>query len=421
MNLLHRHKHTNSQKGQSLVELALTIPVFLLLLFGIFEVGWFIVIYSTVYTSSQEAARYAAVSGLNEYGINYYSDCTAIRNVAKQKGSLLGLKDDDISIIYDHGPDSNGEVFPFGNCNPTYSLTEGLALGDRVSVKITYKYNPLEPFISFASVPVTSTSSRSLLTNLDIVSTPPFTLTPKHTFTASITLTPSITSTPTITGTPTNTSTITLTPTITSTPTITQTPTITSTPTITNTPTITSTPTITHTATITCTSTNTSTITQTSTITSTGTITATPTPTPTRTNTPTATSTYTATTTATRTSTATNISGCGSYTFVSPPTVSGNVWTNTLKNGSNKAITLTKIEIEWDRTALLTKVDKAGTQLWYNEIGVPSPATITFTQTVTVSKFTSQKLNFTFSSTDYDVAWMKVYLSNGCYIVWVRP
>jgi Flp pilus assembly protein TadG len=49
--------------GQTLVEFAMVLPIFLLLLFGIIEIGRFIFYYSSVYTASREAVRFI-LSGL---------------------------------------------------------------------------------------------------------------------------------------------------------------------------------------------------------------------------------------------------------------------------------------------------------------------------------------------------------------------
>ncbi len=48
------------KKGQSLVELALTLPILLLLLLGVFEVGWALRSYLVLVNVNREAARFAA-------------------------------------------------------------------------------------------------------------------------------------------------------------------------------------------------------------------------------------------------------------------------------------------------------------------------------------------------------------------------
>ena len=48
------------QRGQSLVEIALFLPVFLILITGIFELGYFFLSYIDVLDATREAARYGA-------------------------------------------------------------------------------------------------------------------------------------------------------------------------------------------------------------------------------------------------------------------------------------------------------------------------------------------------------------------------
>jgi Flp pilus assembly protein TadG len=51
------------EKGQGLVEAALTIPLFLLILCGIIDFGWIYTNQLMINNSSREAARFAAVNG----------------------------------------------------------------------------------------------------------------------------------------------------------------------------------------------------------------------------------------------------------------------------------------------------------------------------------------------------------------------
>jgi Flp pilus assembly protein TadG len=57
MGFLFRKTRTKRFKGQALLELALTLPIFMILVIGVFEVGRLVFIYSSVLTASREAAR----------------------------------------------------------------------------------------------------------------------------------------------------------------------------------------------------------------------------------------------------------------------------------------------------------------------------------------------------------------------------
>src|SRR5512146_1954993 len=80
-------------RAQAMVEFALALPIFLLVVYGLLEVGRLVFMYSAVTTASREAARYASawgyVDSLGQY--QQYQYCTGIRNAARQVGFLLNL------------------------------------------------------------------------------------------------------------------------------------------------------------------------------------------------------------------------------------------------------------------------------------------------------------------------------------------
>lgn len=259
-----RMNFTNSGKGmavrgQAIVEFAIALPILLILLVGIFEVGRMIFIYSAVNNASREAARYGSAVGLNDGATGpKYQDCDGIRAMARRSAYFLNLADADIVISYDHGP---GTGSPFDDCpvgitvDPTIKVNT-LDDPDRIIVTVTSTYNPMLSLIPLDSRPVSSSSARTILGILDMTtgnSVVPTTTPTKATATASPADVPTDipTGTPTIPPTgPSDTPTatepggdvITLTPFPTLTPTQSLTPTLTFTPTITFTPTQTSTP-----------------------------------------------------------------------------------------------------------------------------------------------------------------------------------
>ena len=62
-------KWSSASRGQSLVELALTLPVILVMLFGIIELGRAFLIYSEVSNAAREGARYGMVHPGDDAGI----------------------------------------------------------------------------------------------------------------------------------------------------------------------------------------------------------------------------------------------------------------------------------------------------------------------------------------------------------------
>ena len=91
-------KFCKHQKGQSLVEFALVIPVYILILLGIIEFGRAWMAMNVLASASREGARIAAVTGPDVNQIN-----TAVQN-ALSAGNLPS------GTVNVSGPNSNREV-----------------------------------------------------------------------------------------------------------------------------------------------------------------------------------------------------------------------------------------------------------------------------------------------------------------------
>jgi Flp pilus assembly protein TadG len=148
--------------GQSLVELAFTLPIFLLLLIGIMEVGRLVFFYNAIYSASREGARYAAATDPAS-GTARYNNCAGIRSAAKKAGILAKLTDANIQIQYDTGPGT-----AIKSACPVDLINNDLGLGDRVVVTVTGTYHPLVPITNFGVTPITSKTARTLIKDLDI-------------------------------------------------------------------------------------------------------------------------------------------------------------------------------------------------------------------------------------------------------------
>jgi hypothetical protein len=221
---------TKKEYAQTMVEFALVFPFILLITYGLIEFGRMVFIYAAVTGSSREGARYGAAAG--NFNTRYYMDCAGIFN-AVQRGAILTTIDPaNISIWYDHGPETNHIT---NACPPKDANGMDLIdMGDRIGVHVVAHYAPIIPFLGFAGFNIISENARTILVNVDVVGTavPPVA-------TNTRTSTPGPYYTPTETPTPSKTPTITLTPTVTHTPTITQTYDPSQTP---DTPTVTPTP-----------------------------------------------------------------------------------------------------------------------------------------------------------------------------------
>ena len=152
-------------RAQAIVEFALVLPILLLVVFGLLEVGRAIFIYSSATNASRDAVRYATAFGVNANDNLQFQDCAEIRDVARRTGFLLPLEDDDIVIEYDTGPDPDTGVVaaPFDACDAVDGVDEAvvLACGDRVVVTISVDFNPIVPIVPLDARTIVSSSARS--------------------------------------------------------------------------------------------------------------------------------------------------------------------------------------------------------------------------------------------------------------------
>lgn len=234
--------HNKKNTAQAMVEFALILPILLLLVYGIIEIGRVIFIYSSVITSARSAARYGSTTGVNDGGATLrYQDCAGMRSAARRSAFIDALLDSDIIIQHDKGEgiDTASYCAP-GNATDT-SFTPSAGNTDRVRVTVSSQYAPIVPIVPIGPFTISSTSARTVLVSVPIAitaesigwnaptntKTPTITLTatktytptktptaftPSETLSPTITYTPSKTLTPTKTGTPTNTGTATWTP-----------------------------------------------------------------------------------------------------------------------------------------------------------------------------------------------------------------
>lgn len=159
-----RNNRWQLSKGQSLLEFALVIPLFLLLLFGIFEFGRYLTAIITINTASREGARYGAGIGNSNAGVPYYRDCTGITSAATRFGMFAGI--DTVEIHYDQGPGSYTDWDTLPSCSSTIKV----GLADRIGVRVTGEYTPAILFTDM-TIPLESISFRTLVTKLDVRST----------------------------------------------------------------------------------------------------------------------------------------------------------------------------------------------------------------------------------------------------------
>jgi Flp pilus assembly protein TadG len=119
------------RRGQSLVEFALVLPVFLLMILGLFDVGYAVYSYNTVANSARAAARVAIVNQNS-------ADVIAEANAAS-----AALGSDRISVV----------LYPCGVVGCPYGVT------------VSYDFRPVTPLIGNVFDPTISSTAEMPVEN----------------------------------------------------------------------------------------------------------------------------------------------------------------------------------------------------------------------------------------------------------------
>jgi TadE-like protein len=165
---MNRRRVAPRSRGQALVEFALVIPIFLLVLFGVIDMGRFVFLNSAVSQAAREAARVASVeaywmgSGDPTCGTSGGPRCPA--NLAALRADILNganrmvtpfqaINDADLYT-------SCGGTPPSGSWT-TKSCSGRTPSSDSVSVRVTAVFTPLTPVIGqmFGSLDVSGSAT----------------------------------------------------------------------------------------------------------------------------------------------------------------------------------------------------------------------------------------------------------------------
>lgn len=162
-----KSKKPTKSRAQAMVEFAIALPMLLLLLYGILEVGRLLFLYSTVVTASRQAARYGSTTGEGIGGAIRYNDCDGIRNAANQVGYLGDF--DTINIQWDKGPndpDADKTYCPVGTPKDNISLSGN---DNRIIVTVVDQFVPIVKLVPLSPRTISATSSRTVITGVPIV------------------------------------------------------------------------------------------------------------------------------------------------------------------------------------------------------------------------------------------------------------
>jgi hypothetical protein len=164
-------KKNRVKRAQAMVEFMLALPVLMMLLYGIIEVGRLIFIFSSVANASRQAARYGSASGeIND--VAFYQDCDGIRAVANQSAYIITF--DKINITYDRGINPDGTSVPIPSVDPNPEVDScpievPVRNGDRIIVQVSTNYEPILTLLPLEPLEVVSASARSFLISIPIV------------------------------------------------------------------------------------------------------------------------------------------------------------------------------------------------------------------------------------------------------------
>jgi Flp pilus assembly protein TadG len=142
----------SNEPGQALVEFALILPVFILLLVGLFDLGRAVYAFNTISNASREAVRVAIVD----------QDCTFIVNQAVQRSVSLGVTASDVSVYVWDPSAANAGDFSAANATthrapcgtapgtaecPQSDTSAEILLGCVIEVTVRYHYTAATPII----------------------------------------------------------------------------------------------------------------------------------------------------------------------------------------------------------------------------------------------------------------------------------
>jgi Flp pilus assembly protein TadG len=135
--------------GQSMVEFALIVPMFTLLVFGLIDLGRDIYIQEEITNAAREGARFAAISSLcTDNSISGCSDPSNVVWHVVNESSGLGLVGGSAGNIQVSAINGGTTYCGYGPCTPNYTTYASNAVaGSVIKVKLTYTFTVLTPVI----------------------------------------------------------------------------------------------------------------------------------------------------------------------------------------------------------------------------------------------------------------------------------
>lgn len=139
--------HPNRARGQALVEFALVIPIFIVMLVSLFDLGSAVFSYTSVTNAAREGARLAIVN----------QDVASVLQRAKAQTAIAEINDPSVSVTF-YQPRQDGTP------NTAIPCAAPVATGCLAVVTFQTTYQPITPIIASLLFPhgVTFTASTVL-------------------------------------------------------------------------------------------------------------------------------------------------------------------------------------------------------------------------------------------------------------------
>ena len=166
-------------RGQSLVEFALVLPVFLLILFGLLDVGRFVYLNSTLSQAAREGARLGAVEAgwlppaaqdttcNKPNGAVCPADVSTLRTHITDAADRMMAPFGSVSNVYTScdvvpNPSTGLPALPSGNWTTTTCGTH--TSRDLISVRVTSTFDAITPIVAniLGSVPLTGSATMAI-------------------------------------------------------------------------------------------------------------------------------------------------------------------------------------------------------------------------------------------------------------------
>jgi Flp pilus assembly protein TadG len=160
-------------RGQTLVEFALVLPVFFLLLFGLIDMGRFVYMNSTLSQAAREAARLGAVEASWVGQSANYAKCNQVggpvcpANLAALRADMLTAAN---RMMTPFGSIANADFYT--SCDaataptPVTTQTCGTtATNSLVSVRVVLVFRPITPIISSMFGSISTSGAATMVIN----------------------------------------------------------------------------------------------------------------------------------------------------------------------------------------------------------------------------------------------------------------